>query len=527
MKQASVETPAVELRNLKKVFGEVVANADISMRVPRGSIHAVIGENGAGKSTAMKMLYGIYQPDEGEVWLRGEKKVWRSPRDAILCGVGMVHQHFMLAEPYTALENILLGAESARGIWTFLPRVLRPIDREGARAKLEALAYKYGLRVNFDERVENLSVGEQQRIEILKLLYQNAEILILDEPTAVLTPQETGELFQNLKKLAALGKTILIITHKLKEVMSLSDEITVFRAGRVVGSKKTSHTSIEELAQLMVGRKVELAGASHSGAVVASSPGDPVLSLREVSIKTAGRAPLKNLSFGVHAGEILGIAGVEGNGQSELLQLLTHPASYRKFSEGSLEYFGREVLRGTTVSARQIREMGMAMIPEDRHREGLLLNQSVRDNFLLGLQRFSSFSQFGFLKGSAIRQSAARAIHDYDVRPPSQEVSARGLSGGNQQKLIIAREFERKPKFLIAAQPTRGVDVGAIEFIHARIRQARDRGAGVLLVSSELDEILALADRILVMYAGKIAAHFERAQVSEESLGLYMGGAGA
>jgi len=521
---------AVELKSLKKVFGEVVANADISLQVPRGSIHAVIGENGAGKSTAMKMLYGIYYPDEGEIYLNGEKKHWRSPHDAIRAGVGMVHQHFMLAEPYTALENIILGVETSTEFWKFLPGFLRPIDREKARAKLEALAFKYGLRVNFDERIENLSVGEQQIIEILKLLYQNAQVLILDEPTAVLTPQETVELFQNLKKLCAEGKTVIIITHKLKEVMNLADDVTVFRAGRVVGQKKIKDTSVEELATLMVGRKVVLAhNVSPLGAEKTSASrdrGPAVLELSGVSMGSEERTHLHGISLTVQAGEILGIAGVEGNGQSELLQLLTHPTDYRQSSQGSLKYFGKEVLREGAVSSSAIRQMGMAMIPEDRHREGLLLDRSVRENFLLGLQRSLSFSHFGFLRRKNIEASVLQAIAQYDVRPPSSRVNARGLSGGNQQKLIIAREFAQAPRFLIAAQPTRGVDVGAIEFIHDRIRRARDEGAGVLLVSSELDEILALADRILVMYAGKIAAQFTRGQVSEQELGLYMGGAG-
>ena len=450
---------AVELRDLTKRFGNVIANAGVNLQVESGTIHGVVGENGAGKSTAMKMLYGIFPPDAGEILVHGEKRGWHSPADAIAAGIGMVHQHFMLAGPHTALDNILLGAE---------PVKLGVIERKKARQKLEALARQYELPVDLTKPIEELPVGVQQRVEILKLLYRDAKILILDEPTAVLTPQETNVLFQHLKLLRDEGKTIILITHKLKEVMVFTDHVTVLRAGKVTGEMPTAQTNPQELASLMVGRKVSL-----SIEVAAGQP------RTEVALQTP--------ELTVRCGEIVGIAGVEGNGQSELL---------------------REILR------RQPRT-NIGFIPEDRQLEGLLLDRPVSENFRLGLHR--SFSRVELL------QAAAVAVEEYDVRPRDLTIPARQLSGGNQQKLIVAREFYRKPKLLIAAQPTRGVDVGAIEFIHQRIVRARDGGAGVLLVSFELDEILTLSDRILVMYEGRIVAEFPRG-ASERELGLKMAG---
>jgi general nucleoside transport system ATP-binding protein len=451
---------AVELRKITKRFGNVIANDAVDLQVQPGTIHGVIGENGAGKSTAMKMLYGIYSPDAGQIVAHGQPRVWSSPADAIAAGIGMVHQHFMLAGPYTALDNILLGAEPVR---------LGVIERKKARQRLEALSRQYELPVDLNKPVEELPVGVQQRVEILKLLYRDAQILILDEPTAVLTPQETNVLFQHLKLLRDEGKTIILITHKLKEVMAVTDRITVLRAGKVTGEMPTAQTNPQELASLMVGRKVSLS--------IDVAPGRP---RAEVALEMPGLT--------VRCGEIVGIAGVEGNGQSELLQ---------------------EILR------RQ-RRTAIGSIPEDRQLEGLLLDRPVSENFRLGLHR--SFSRTELL------QAAAVAVEEYDVRPRDLTITARQLSGGNQQKLIVAREFYRQPKLLIAAQPTRGVDVGAIEFIHQRIVRARDDGAGVLLVSFELDEILTLSDRILVMYEGRIVAEFQRGQVSESKLGLKMAG---
>ena len=501
---------AVELRGLTKQFGSVVANDGVNLRIQPGTIHGVIGENGAGKSTAMKMLYGIFPPDAGEIIVHGKACVWESPADAIAAGIGMVHQHFMLAGPYTALDNILLGAEPVR---------LGVIDRRRARIRLESLAQQYGLAVDWDAAIEDLPVGVQQRVEILKLLYRDARILILDEPTAVLTPQETNELFRNLKKLRDEGKTIILITHKLKEVMSFTDHVTVFRAGKVTGEMPTAQTNPQELANLMVGRKVVL-NINVSPAHARDELALEVAALSLSGTVAGSRHKLSDVSCSVKRGEIVGVAGVEGNGQSELLQAILHPRDPLCRTAGTVRFLGEDV---THWDARKIRDLGVAVIPEDRQREGLLLERPVSENFLLGLQRSAAFSQAGLLNSKNLRASAAQAVEEYDVRPRDLEISAGNLSGGNQQKLIVAREFQRKPRLLIAAQPTRGVDVGAIEFIHNRIVRARDEGAGVLLVSFELEDILTLSDRILVMYEGRIAAEFVRG-VSERELGLKMAG---
>lgn len=504
------EVPAIELRQLQKRFGALVANAGIDLRIQRGSLHGIIGENGAGKSTAMKLLYGIYQPDGGEIFVQGQRRVWSSPSQAIACGLGMVHQHFMLAGPHSALDNILLGAEPVR--WGVL-------QRRRARARLEALADQYQLAVDWDCPVEQLPVGIQQRVEILKLLYRQAEILILDEPTAVLTPQETKALFANLARLRQEGKTILLVTHKLKEVMAATERVTVFRAGKVAGEVATAQTNPEALASLMVGRKVMLT----LDVKPACPRGDAALEVGGLSLegKAGSRHRLRELSFSVKRGEIVGVAGVEGNGQSELLQAVLNPADRRSRSSGTVKILGEDA---TAWPARRIRELGVGVIPEDRLREGLLLNWTVAENFILGLQRTAGFLKRGLLSRPAVTEAARKAIAEYDVRPADPEAAVGGLSGGNQQKLIVAREFQRCPRLLIAAQPTRGVDVGAIEFIHRRIVRARDEGAGVLLVSSELDEVLSLSDRILVLYEGRMVAEFHRGAVTERELGLKMGG---
>jgi ABC-type uncharacterized transport system ATPase subunit len=507
----AVETPpAVELRGLTKRFGPVLANAEVNLRVEPGTIHGVIGENGAGKSTAMKMLYGIFPPDAGEMFVYGRKRIWNSPADAIAAGIGMVHQHFMLAEPYSALDNILLGAEPVR---------LGMIERRKARARLESLARQHGLPVDLTRPVEELPVGVQQRVEILKLLYRDAKILILDEPTAVLTPQETSALFQHLRKLREEGKTIILITHKLKEVMTITDRVTVLRAGKVTGEMPTAQTNPQELANRMVGRKVVL----NIDVPPARPRDEPALEVEKLALAGAagGRHKLSDVRFVVRRGEIVGIAGVEGNGQSELLQAILHPRDSRCRTSGTVRVLGREV---TTWHAAKIRELGVAVIPEDRQHEGLLLDLPVAENFLLGLQRCAAFSRAGFLRTASVARMAAQAVEEYDVRPRELTIRAGQLSGGNQQKLVVAREFQRNPGLLIAAQPTRGVDVGAIEFIHNRIVRARDEGAGVLLISFELDDILTLSDRILVMYEGRIVAGFSRGQVAERELGLKMAG---
>ena len=506
----SVAAPAVELRGLTKQFGPVLANAGVNLRVEAGSIHGVIGENGAGKTTAMNLLYGMIAPDAGEILVRGKKCHWRSPADAIANGIGMVHQHFMLAGPYSALDNIVLGAEP--GWWGL-------IDRRSARVKVESLASQYGLVVDLTRPIEQLPVGIQQRVEILKLLYREANILVLDEPTAVLTPLETNTLFENLKRLRQEGKTVLLVTHKLKEVMAVTDQVTVFRAGKVVAETPTSKTTPQDLANLMVGRKVSL-----DVAVPAARPGKELaLAVSKLALARGlgSRAKPSDVSFSVRRGEIVGIAGVEGNGQSELLQRLLHPRERPTGGPGQIQVLGHDV---TNCKACWIRALGVAVIPEDRSQEGLLAESPLSENFLLGQQRSRPFKRAGFVRARSLQIAANQALDEFDIRPRDLGVAAGKLSGGNQQKLVIAREFSRKPRLIIAAQPTRGVDVGAIEFIHTRLLQARDQGAGVLLISSEMEEILELSDRILVIYEGRIIAEFARGQVTEGELGLRMGG---
>jgi simple sugar transport system ATP-binding protein len=509
----AAQTPAaVELRELTKYFGAVAANDGVNLRVEPGTIHGIIGENGAGKSTAMKMVYGMFRPDAGEILIHGRKCAWSSPSDAIAAGIGMVHQHFMLAGPYSAIDNIVLGDEPRRcGV---------VIDRNAAHQRLDALSRQYGLSVEWKRPVEDLPLGIQQRIEILKLLYRDAQILILDEPTAVLTPQETNALFGNLQKLRDEGKTIILITHKLREVMGVCDRVTVLRAGKVTGQVETSQTTPAELATLMVGRKVALD--------IDVAPGNPrpemaieVIGLTLAGSQAGGRHKLFDVNLCVRRGEIVGIAGVEGNGQTELIEAILHPTDPRCRTGGVVKFLGQDV---TGWRASRIRDLGVGVIPQDRQREGLLIDGSLRDNFLLGLERKPQFDQAGFLRSTRIRATAALAMEQFDVRPRELTRRAAELSGGNQQKLIVAREFHFKPAAMIAAQPTRGVDVAAIEFIHTQIVRARDQGTGILLVSSELDEILTLSDRILVMYEGRIVAEFRRGAVTERELGLKMGG---
>jgi simple sugar transport system ATP-binding protein len=509
----AAQTPAaVELRGLTKHFGAVAANDGVNLRIEPGTIHGIIGENGAGKSTAMKMVYGMFRPDAGQILIHGQPRVWNSPSDAIAAGIGMVHQHFMLAGPYSAIDNIVLADEPRRfGI---------VIDRRKAQRRLEQLSQQYGLSVEWRRPVEDLPVGVQQRIEILKLLYRDAHILILDEPTAVLTPQETNALFANLRKLSDQGKTIILITHKLREVMGFTQRITVMRNGKVTGQVETASTSPAELATLMVGRKVTL-DIHVPTAQPRDAPAIEVHGLSLAGAQTGSRHKLTDVSFTVRRGEIVGVAGVEGNGQSELIEAILHPADPRCRTAGVVKILGRDV---AAWHGSKIRDLSVGFIPEDRQHQGLLVERSLRENFLLGRQRECQFSRAGFLRRRRIAATATRALEQFDVRPRDLWRRARDLSGGNQQKLIIAREFQFEPSALIAAQPTRGVDVGAIEFIHTQIVRARDRGAGLLLISSELDEILTLSDRILVMYEGRIVAEFRRGAVSERELGLKMGG---
>jgi general nucleoside transport system ATP-binding protein len=495
------DTNIIEMRGITKRFGAVTANKGINLSIPAQSIHAIVGENGAGKSTIMKILYGFYTADEGEIFIDGERREIRNPHDAIALGIGMVHQHFMLVPPMTVLENIVLGAE---------PGNAAKIDFQKAEAEINQLAKDFGFHLNLSAKVEDLSVGQQQRIEVLKALYRGARILILDEPTAVLTPQEVEEFFKILRRMREQGKTIIIITHKLNEVLSLSDNVTVMRDGQVVGERKTSETDAAELARLMVGREVLLRVQK-----TPAQPQDVVLSVKNLKLGAA----LNDVSFEVRRGETVGIAGVEGNGQTELIEVL---AGLQHATGGSITLAGKEI---NQLSARAVKELGIAHIPEDRHRRGLLLEFNLADNTILGTHyRAPAATALGLLDDKAIAAKADRLIRDFDVRPPNAALPARALSGGNQQKLIIGREFDLNPKLLLVSQPTRGVDIGAIEFIHRKLIELRDAGAAILLVSAELEEVLSLSDRVLVMYQGRIVGEVEPEQVSQEEIGLLMTG---
>jgi general nucleoside transport system ATP-binding protein len=496
---------AVEMRGITKRFGEVVANRNLNIAVRDRSIHAIIGENGAGKSTAMNILYGFYNPDEGEILIDGQPRAVRTPSDAIALGLGMVHQHFMLVEPLTVTENIILGAEPTAGL---------AIDYKKARQRVREISEQYGLRINPDATVATLSVGQQQRVEILKTLYRGARILILDEPTAVLTPQEVYEMFAILRGLREQGKTIIIITHKLQEVLALSDNITVMRDGEVVGNLPTAEATAEGLARMMVGREVLLRVNKAD-----AHPGDAVLSVNNLTLKNSdGSAALEEVSFTVRGGETLGIAGVEGNGQTELIEIL---AGLRPATSGDVRLNGQPL---DSLDPHERKRRGIAHIPEDRHRRGLLLPFDLAGNSILGLHRDPPISGALLLHQKVINERAARLVKEYDVRPPNIALAAGALSGGNQQKLIVAREFDIRPKLLLVSQPTRGVDIGATEFIHRKLIELRDAGGAVLLVSAELEEVLSLSDRVIVLYEGRIVGEVDPKTVSEEEIGLMMTG---
>lgn len=506
---------AVDMRGISKAWPGVVANDSVNLQVRRGEIHALVGENGAGKSTLMNILYGLIRPDSGEILINGRPAHIGGPRDAIRLGIGMVHQHFMLIPPLTVAENIVLGREPGGPAAAYNIRE--------ARAQINALSKKYGLPINPDTRIEKLSVGLQQRVEILKVLYREADILIMDEPTGVLTPQETFELFGVLRGLVDQGKTIIFITHKLREVLELSDNITVLRRGKNAGTLVTRETNQAEIARMMVGREVLLRVNK-----TPAHPGPVVLHVEQVSAQSnRGLEALHEVSFDVRAGEILGIAGVEGNGQSELVEVVT---GMRKASGGKMTLTQvREGQAGKTdditgMNANQERLVGVAHIPEDRRESGLVLMDSLSDNIILGRQHWRQFARGGIvLSFNRITSWAKKLVAEFDVRTSSVEATARSLSGGNQQKLIIAREFSSDPMLLVASQPTRGVDIGAIEFIHRRIIEQRDAGKAVLLVSAELDEIRSLSDRIAVMYEGRIVG-IVSPEASEEELGILMTG---
>jgi len=505
----SDEQLAVDMRGITKQFPGVLANNHVDFSVRPEEIHALVGENGAGKSTLMNILYGLFPPDSGEIHINGKQAHIGGPRDAIALGIGMVHQHFMLIPVFSVGENIMLGREPVAGPDFY--------DHARARTAINELTKRYGLALNPDARMGDLPVGLQQRAEIVKVLYRGANILILDEPTGVLTPQETKELFVVLRDLVKSGKTIIFISHKLKEVLEISDRITVMRRGKVVGHLTTKQTNEEEIATMMVGREVLLRVDKKP-----ATPGAVVMRVENISANTDRGVPaLKGVSFELRQGEILGIAGVEGNGQSELMEVL---AGTRQVTGGRVLLGDRDI---TTYDARTERGAGVAFIPEDRRGTGLVLSFSIAENSILGRERSPTFSWNEFvLKLVAIKEWARRLVKEFDIRTPSIEVAARNLSGGNQQKVIVAREMGSKPKVLLAAQPTRGVDIGAIEFIHRRIVQERDEGTAVLLVSAELDEVRSLSDRIAVMYEGRIVS-IEPPDAPEERLGLLMTGGGA
>ncbi len=512
---AEPEIFAVEMKAVTKRFARVLANDAVSLSVRSGEIHALIGENGAGKSTLMKILYGLYHPDSGEIILKGKSVRFHGPREAIRAGIGMVHQHFMLVPTLTVAENVALADEPVKlGGMVF--------DRDRAEEGVTKLSAQYGLSLDPRAKVADLSVGEQQRLEILKVLYRGAEILILDEPTAVLTPQETTAFFEILKILQSQGKTVILITHKLREVMAVSQGITVMRQGKSVGSVKTKDTSESELAQMMVGRPVlfQVKRTVRKPDEIAQMP--VALKLENVTAKSARGLPaLQGLSLDIRAGEIFGLAGVEGNGQTELIEVI---AGLLRPDAGQVEFCGTQI-KLDSVTADEMLTRGLGHIPEDRHKRGMVLDYAVHENMVLGRHREPQFSNVFKMNFAGIRAFAGGLVQDYDVRPPDIELKARYFSGGNQQKVVVGRELSRKPKLLIAAQPTRGVDVGAIELIHKKIIDARDSGAAVLLVSAELPEILSLSDRVGVIYRGKIAAVFPVGDVTEEKLGLLMAGA--
>jgi simple sugar transport system ATP-binding protein len=498
---------AIELIGVNKSFGPVQANRDINLEIKRGSIHGIVGENGAGKSTLMSILYGFYQADSGEIKVNGKPASIKSSNDAIAAGIGMVHQHFMLVDNFTVIENVILGAESNALLKSSISR---------ARSELVRLEREYGLQVNPDALIEELPVGLQQRVEILKALYRGAEILILDEPTGVLTPAEADHLFRILGQLKEQGKTIVLITHKLREIMAITDTVSVMRQGTMVATRETAKTTVEELAELMVGRRVLLRVEKGTAA-----PGEVRLSVRDLVVRDSrGVTMVDGVSFDVRAGEIVGIAGVAGNGQSELLEAIS---GIRHAVSGSVTLEGSPVDLTGAADPGELRERGLAHVPEDRHHVGLVLAFEENENSILGYHDDPRYLKGPLLDTEAIIADATDKIEKYDIRPANPRLRTANFSGGNQQKIVLAREIEQDPGVLIVGQPTRGVDVGAIEFIHKRLIAMRDAGKAVLLVSVELDEIRALSDRILVMFAGRIVG--ERGpEVCEGELGLLMAG---
>ena len=498
----------IEMLNIRKEFPGIVANDDITLQLRRGEIHALLGENGAGKSTLMSVLFGLYQPEAGVIKKNGEIVKINNPNDATALNIGMVHQHFKLVDVFTVLENIILGAEDTK---------MGFLQKQTARKKVQELSEKYKLQVNLDAKIEDISVGMQQRTEILKMLYRDNEILIFDEPTAVLTPQEIDELMEIMRGFAAEGKSILFITHKLNEIMAVADRCTVLRKGKYIGTVNIKDTNKQELSNMMVGRPVQLQVEKKP-----ANPGDVVLDIKDMTVpsKLHKNNAVKDVTFQVRAGEIVCIAGIDGNGQTEMVYGLT---GLEKTSKGKITLCGQDISK---YSIHKRNQAGISHIPEDRHKHGLVLDDTLENNIVL--QRFNEpqFQKFGFIKRPAVREYAEKIIGQYDVRSGQGPVTiARSMSGGNQQKAIIGREVDRENPLLIAVQPTRGLDVGAIEYIHSQLVAQRDSGKAILLVSLELDEVMNLSDRILVMYEGEIVGELDPKTTTVQELGLYMAGA--
>lgn len=499
----------IEMNHIRKEFPGIVANDDITLQLRKGEIHALLGENGAGKSTLMSVLFGLYQPEAGTIKKDGVEVKINNPNDATALGIGMVHQHFKLIEVFTVLDNIILGAETTSKLGF--------LKKKEARKKVQALSEKYGLKVNLDAKVEDITVGMQQRVEILKMLYRDNDILIFDEPTAVLTPQEIDELMEIMRGFAKEGKSILFITHKLNEIMAVSDRVTVLRKGKYIGTVDTKDTNKQELSNMMVGRPVQLEIKKEE-----SHPTDVVLKVEGLTVpsKIHKNDAVKNVSFDVRKGEIVCIAGIDGNGQTELIHGLT---GLEKTTAGKIELCGQDI---SNASIRKRSQAGMSHIPEDRHKHGLVLGYTLEQNLVLQKYLEPRFQNHGFIKFDEVRKYAEKLIEDYDVRSGQGPITiARSMSGGNQQKAIIARELDRDEPLIVAVQPTRGLDVGAIEHIHKQLIAERDKGKAVLLVSLELDEVLGLSDRILVLYEGEIVGELNPKKTDAQELGLYMSGA--
>jgi len=496
----------IEMLKIRKEFPGIVANDNITIQLRKGEIHALLGENGAGKSTLMNVLFGLYQPEQGEIRVKGDKVNITNPNVANELGIGMVHQHFMLVEPFTVTQNIVLGNEPTTKAGT--------IDIDKARKEIKEISDRYGLKVDPDAKISDISVGMQQRVEILKTLYRGAEVLIFDEPTAVLTPQEIHELMEIMRSLVKEGKSIILITHKLKEIMEVCHRCTVIRKGKGVGTVDVASTNTNKLASLMVGREVNFKTVKKQ-----AEPKDVVFSIENLTVKDSRKVDMvKSLNLELRAGEIVGIAGVDGNGQSELIEAIT---GLRKSVSGRIRLKNKDI---TNKSPRKVTENGVGHIPQDRHRFGLVLDYSIGENIVLQTYYKKPYSRAKVLNNKEIYRKAEEIIKEYDVRTPSVFTHARALSGGNQQKAIIGREVDRSPDLLIAAQPTRGLDVGAIEFIHKKLIEERDKGKAILLVSFELDEIINVSDRIAVMFDGNIVAEVKPEETNEQELGLLMAG---